>query len=221
MTYNPEPRYPLVDGDVQAGWGLLAAEVARRRPRVLAIDGPAALPWERFVASLGNTLRASGVQHRALDVRSSMASWDEVRRRTADAELSGDPVFARSFEGSLSELYDELPSTSAPGEDLTLVYGPGSALVDHDVLWYADLPKRYAETAVSRSNVPSQRLPAWAPGKYSITAVAPNSKYQVFCSGRSTTSKPNCRQASVTTASLRSSRSGGIRFRMAGASSGR
>jgi mannose-6-phosphate isomerase class I len=164
MTYNPEPRYPLVDGDVQAGWGLLAAEVARRRPRLLAIDGPAALPWERFEASLGNALRASGVQHRALDVRSSMASWDEVRRRTADAELSGDPVFARSFEGSLSELYDGLPSTSAPGEDLTLVYGPGSALVDHDVLWYADLPKRLALDAVQRGYAGNVGQPPGEPG---------------------------------------------------------
>jgi mannose-6-phosphate isomerase class I len=164
MTYNPEPRYPLVVGEVQAGWRLLASEVARRRPRVLAIDGPAALPWDRVEASLGSALRVSGVQNRALDVRSSMASWDEVRRRTADAELPGDPVFARSFEGSLSELYDRLPSTSAPAGDLTLVYGPGSSFVDHDLLWYADLPKRLALDAVQRGHAGNVGQPPGEPG---------------------------------------------------------
>ena len=34
-----------------------------------------------------------------------------------------------------------------PGRVL-VVYGPGAALVPHDVFWYADLPKRYAEAAV-------------------------------------------------------------------------
>src|SRR4029453_4421627 len=108
MTYNPEPRYPLVGGEVDAGWEPLAAEVARRRPRVLAIDGPAALRWERGEASPGRALKA-----RTVDVRSAMAPWDEIQRRTAAAELAGDPVFARGFDGSLSDLFDGLPSPAA------------------------------------------------------------------------------------------------------------
>jgi len=110
VTYDPEPRYPVIEGEVQAGYGVLAAEVARRRPRVLAVDGPAALPWERFIASLTNALQAAGARIRTLDVRTSLAPWDEIRRRTAAAELPGDPVFARTFEGSLSELFDGLPA---------------------------------------------------------------------------------------------------------------
>src|SRR5512132_639472 len=158
MTYDPEPRYPLVGGEVQTGWEPLAAEVARRRPRVLAIDGPAALPWERVEASLGGALQA-----RTLDVRRSMASWGEIQRRTVSAELPGDPVFARAFEGSLSDLFDEL-ALPKPTDGLTLVLGPGSALVDHDLLWYADLPKRLALDAVLRGEAGNVGQPRGEPG---------------------------------------------------------
>jgi mannose-6-phosphate isomerase class I len=86
-----------------------------------------------------------------VDVRQFLAPWEEVQRRTATADLPGDPVFARSFEGSLAELFAELPQLSQrPERDLTLVLGPGSALFDHDVLWYADLPKRLSLDAVRR-----------------------------------------------------------------------
>jgi mannose-6-phosphate isomerase class I len=146
MTYDPEPRYPVSGGEVQVGYEVLAGDLAGRRPRVLAVDGPAALPWEPFIASLGDALHASGLRMRTLDVRSSLAPWDEIQRRTAAAELPGDPVFARTFEGSLAELFDGLPSA---GES-TIVFGPGSALVDHNLLWYADVPKRRALDAVQQ-----------------------------------------------------------------------
>jgi hypothetical protein len=147
VTYDPEPHYPVVGGHVDAGYEALAA-VVPRRPIVLAVDGPAALPWEAFTAALGDALRAAGVRSRTVDVRSSLAPWAEIERRTAAAELPGDPVFARTFTGSLSYLFDDVPTVEAGPEDVTLVVGPGSALVDHDVLWYADLPKRLALDAV-------------------------------------------------------------------------
>jgi mannose-6-phosphate isomerase class I len=150
VTYDPEPRYPVVGGEVQAGYEVLAADVVRRRPGVLAVDGPAALPWDRFIASLGNAVRAAGLRIGSLDIRRSLAPWDEIQRRTIAAELPGDPVFARAFEGSLAELYDELPSARRATEEVTLVFGPGSALVDHDVLWYADFPKRLALRTIQR-----------------------------------------------------------------------
>jgi mannose-6-phosphate isomerase class I len=151
VSYDPEPRYPVVHGDVRVGYGALAAELARRRPRLVAVDGPAALPWELFSESLAGALGAAGLRSRRLDMRQFLAPWKEVQRRTASADLAGDPVFARSFEGSLAELFDELPRLSrAPNDELTLVLGPGSALVDHDVLCYADLPKRSSLDAVRR-----------------------------------------------------------------------
>ncbi len=133
------------------GYRELAAELARRRPCVVAVDGPAALPWEPFTASLADALGAAGLRSRSVDVRRFVAPWKEIQRRTATADLAGDPVFARSFEGSIALLFDELPRFSQPAEDdLTLVLGPGSALVDHDFLWYVDLPKRLSLDAVRR-----------------------------------------------------------------------
>jgi mannose-6-phosphate isomerase class I len=153
LTYDPEPRYPVVDGEVQVGYGALAADVARRRPGVLAVDGPATLPWRRFSTSLNAALLAVGLKSRLLDVRRFFAPWGEVQRRTAAAELPGDPIFARTFEGSLAELFDELPSAEVAAEDeLIVVFGPGSGLVDHDVLWYADLPKRLSLEAIQRGH---------------------------------------------------------------------
>ena len=149
MSYDPEPRYPVVGGDVRVGYEALAADLAGRGPCVVAVDGPAALPWERFAASLAGALAAAGLRSRSVEMRRSLAPWKEVQARTASAELAGDPVFARSFEGSLGQLFDELPRVDRT-DDVMLVVGPGSALVDHDVLWYADLPKRLSLEAVQR-----------------------------------------------------------------------
>jgi mannose-6-phosphate isomerase class I len=148
VSYDPEPRYPVVQGDVEVGYGALAAELVRRRPRLVAVEGPAALPWELIADSLSAALSEAGLPSRRVDVRQFLAPWIEVQRRTASVDLAGDPVFARTFEGSLSDLFDELPRRSPRPDDLTLVFGPGSALVDHDVLWYLDLPKRSSLDAV-------------------------------------------------------------------------
>ena len=164
MSYDPEPRYPVVGGEVHVGYEPLAAEALRRRPSVLAVDGPAALPWERFGKGLCSALESAGLRIRMLDVRASLPPWDEIKRRTAAAELPGDPVFARTYEGSLSELFDVLPSARAATEDLTFVYGPGSALVDHDLLWYVDLPKRLALEAVQRRRAGNVGQPPGKPG---------------------------------------------------------
>ncbi len=142
MTYDPEPRYAVTGGDVDLGYAPLAAEVAKRGARVVALDGPAALPWQRVVDPLAQLVGAE-----TLDIRRSVVPWDEVRRRTAASDLPGDPVFARLADGSLGDLFDELPSR--PDRDgVTLVFGPGAALVPHDLLWYADVPKRTSLAAI-------------------------------------------------------------------------
>ena len=141
MTYDPSPRYPVVGGVVDVGYGPLAGELAATRPVVVAIDGPAALSWEVFVPGLVQALTAAGVSSEQLDVRDSFAPWGEIERRTEAATIPGDPVFGRVFEGPLESLFGELPLRPAPRADVGLVFGPGSALVPHDVLWHADVPK--------------------------------------------------------------------------------
>ena len=137
MTYDPNPRYPVVGGPVESGLGAMAAEIARERPRVLAVDGPAALPWDVFAASLV----AYDVDVRLVDARRDFAPWGDVVQRTAAAVLPGDPVFGRIFEGELADLLDARTPERGVGNGTTIVFGPGSAFHPHDRLWYADIPK--------------------------------------------------------------------------------
>ena len=113
--YDPLPSYPARGGRVEPGLPPL--------PRgVLAIDGPAALDWERLLAGLPG--------RPTVDVRTFHPPWGEVERRTADG-TADDPVFRRLWSGSLADLFDELPRA----EEGTIVFGPGSALVAHDEHW--------------------------------------------------------------------------------------
>jgi mannose-6-phosphate isomerase class I len=149
VSYDPNPRYPVADGEVEVGYGSLADDVGRDGNRTLAIDGPAALSWDRFLAGLVQELGRRNVTAELVDARRFLAPWEEIKQRTARSVLGGDPVFGRIFEGALAELFDELPRVQS-GARVVVVFGPGSAFVEHDLLWYADLPKRLSLTAVRR-----------------------------------------------------------------------
>jgi mannose-6-phosphate isomerase class I len=159
VTYEPNPWYPVAGSEPVSGYGVPAAELAAQSPCVLAIEGPAALLWERVSADVGAALRDAGASSAAIDARSSFA------RRTAAAELPGDPVFGRVFGGSLADFFAELPRPHRrQGVDVLVVFGPGSALVEHDVLWYVDLPKRHGLAALQRGGVSNLGQPAGGAG---------------------------------------------------------
>jgi mannose-6-phosphate isomerase class I len=151
MPYDLEPRYPLAGGTVEIGYESLAADAMHVRG-TLAIDGPAALDWTRFIGSLVTALERRGVHARLLtDVRARMKQWAEIERLTETAALRHDPVFAKVPSRSMSDLFDA-PPYLPPGPDvlrfgedgLAITHGPGAALTPHHRLWYVDLPKRLA-----------------------------------------------------------------------------
>jgi mannose-6-phosphate isomerase class I len=142
VSYDPNPRYPVVGREVGNGFEPLAAEIAQEKPGVVAIDGPAALSWDALAASLAGALAAHDVDVELEDARRSFVSWDEVERRTSATVLPGDPVFARIFDGELADLVDRPQKERRARNGTTVVFGPGSALHPHDRLWYADIPKR-------------------------------------------------------------------------------
>ncbi len=146
MSYDPNPSYPVTDGEVEVGYGPLADAFAREDGRVVAVDGPAALSWDRFLAGFVAELEPRDVRVELVDARDYLAPWGEIERRTATSILDGDPVFGRVFEGDLVELFDELPRVASNGP--VVVFGPGSALIEHDLLWYADLPKGLSLAAI-------------------------------------------------------------------------
>jgi mannose-6-phosphate isomerase class I len=151
MPYELEPRYPVVGGDLDIGYDALAADAARVRG-VLAIDGPAALDWTRFIPALVAATERQGQRVRLIDMRARMKEWPEIQRLTETAALRDDPVFAKVPSGAISDLFAAPPSRGPRHSDLsvtdkselTIAYGPGAALAPHHALWYADLPKRLA-----------------------------------------------------------------------------
>lgn len=138
--YEPNPRYPAAGAPVRSGWAEAVADLPDG-VRVLAVDGPWLAHWDQVAAGLAAELPGFTV----LDLREHLAAWDEIRRRTEPALLADDPNFLPLSDVELARLFDELPTVA----DDTIVLGPGAALLAHDALWYADLPKRYAEAAIT------------------------------------------------------------------------
>jgi mannose-6-phosphate isomerase class I len=116
---------------------------------VVAVDGPGLLDWSGLARAVTAALAARGLGGESLDVREHFAPWEDIVKITAPAEeLREDVDFATLPTVGLADLLGELPVPPRAPRSVTVVYGPGAALVEHDLLWYADLPKRYAEAAV-------------------------------------------------------------------------
>jgi mannose-6-phosphate isomerase class I len=146
-AYQARPHYLPVGGDVALGWDAAVATLPRR-PLVLAVDGPEMLDWPEVVRRLEATLRAAGREVEARDAHAWFRPWCEIEARTASPELADDPDFATLTDAVMADLL-EIPAVQPPASGVLLVHGPGAALARHDVLWFADLPKRYAEAAVN------------------------------------------------------------------------
>lgn len=146
--YETDPCYPAFGGSVLTGW----AAAVRSWPdaaAVLAVDGPVVLDWDALLRGLtaAFTERAIAVEH--LDMREHVGPWAQTLKRTSSEALLEDPDFDKLAQGTLADVFDSLPSRQPPAGGVLLVLGPGAALLAHDVLWYADLPKRYAEAEVT------------------------------------------------------------------------
>ncbi|WAL93398.1 class I mannose-6-phosphate isomerase [Streptomyces sp. Je 1-369] len=164
--YRLDPRYAPAPGTVLAtGWQAVAARLPTG-PVTVAVDGPPTVAWDDLAARLTRELTARGTAVRTLDLRAHHAPPAEVRRRTdsaADphgADLTDDPYYAKLAENPLRDLFDDLPRPRPPtGREVLLVHGPGASLLPHDLLWYADLPKRHAEAAVNAGSGRNLGLP--------------------------------------------------------------
>jgi mannose-6-phosphate isomerase class I len=145
--YQPNPSYPPIGGRVDAGW--TAAVDALPALGVLAIDGPGILDWTTLTGSLLAALEDAGrVVATVVDARDALVAWPEIVARTASPALPDDPDFATLSTARLGDLFDALPRVARPTDGIAIVFGPGAALAEPDVLWYADRPKRFAEDAI-------------------------------------------------------------------------
>ncbi|MFE2601495.1 class I mannose-6-phosphate isomerase [Streptomyces sp. NPDC059396] len=145
--YRLDPRYaPAPQADLSTGWQAIAAQLPDG-PAVVAVEGPPSVDWSQFGDRLERELTARGTPVMLLDVREHYAPPARIRHRTERPEDADDPYYRKLAENPLNDLFDALPRPAVPQEGLLVVHGPGSALVEHDLLWYADVPKRYAEAA--------------------------------------------------------------------------
>ena len=79
--------------------------------------------------------------------------------------IPDDPVFGRIFEGALADLFDDLSQVDLTADaEVVVVFGPGSGLVEHDRLWYVDLPKRHSLAAVRGGKAGNLGQPAGEAG---------------------------------------------------------
>jgi mannose-6-phosphate isomerase class I len=147
-VYRLDPRYaPAPQAVLHTGWQAVASQLPHG-PAVVAIEGPPSVDWSLLGDRLERELTGRGTPVTLLDMRRHYARPAHVRSRTERPADADDPYFRRLADNPLDDLFEILPVSAPPKEGLLLVYGPGAALVDHDLLWYADVPKRYAEAAV-------------------------------------------------------------------------
>ncbi|WTP83487.1 class I mannose-6-phosphate isomerase [Streptomyces sp. NBC_00178] len=133
------------------GWdGAVAALPAG--PLVLALDGPAALDWDRAATELASALRARDVAVSALDVREQWSP--EAVERLCVPGPGADAFFLPLAEFTMADLFDGAPAVERPTDGVVLVFGPGAAGCAPDLVWWVDLPKRYAESAVASGVLP-------------------------------------------------------------------
>ena len=149
MSYDPEPTYPLREGAVDVGYEALAEDGARDGVAVIAVDGASTVAWDRAAVGLRSAFARTGCDVEIVDMRRHALPWAEVERVTSDPMLADDTSFARIPDVGLGELFGGLPAPRAGGP-LTLVIGPGAALVPHDLLWWLDLPKADSLARVQR-----------------------------------------------------------------------
>ncbi|MEV0478497.1 hypothetical protein AB0I50_53720, partial [Streptomyces prunicolor] len=151
--YRLDPRYaPAPQAVLHTGWQAAASQLPHG-PTVLAIDGPPSVDWPLLADHLERELTDRGTPVALLDIRSHYAPPAHIRSRTEHPADADDPYFRKLADNPLDDLFETLPAPAPPQAGLLLVYGPGAALVEHDLLWYADVPKRYAEAAVGAGEV--------------------------------------------------------------------
>lgn len=147
--YDSEPTYPI-DAHVRSGWASIVATAQDFEARVVALDGPSALDWERVASYAADAVGQTGRRVRLLDLREHFADWSEIERITTSPALREDPNFERLCDVPLRAFLADLPRVPREDGVVTLVAGPGASLVDHDLLWYVSQPKRCAEQDLAR-----------------------------------------------------------------------
>jgi mannose-6-phosphate isomerase class I len=147
--YDAEPCHVIT---AVVGIGYRSAVAGLAPGLVLAVDGPAAVDWDGVAAEICDALAARQLTAKPIDMREHFAAWPDILELTTSAALPDDHEFAPLSQAELADFFAEIPEPDVVPDAVTVVLGPGAALVAHDHLWYVDLPKRYAEAGITAGN---------------------------------------------------------------------
>ena len=154
-------RRLAVDGPAMPHWDAFAAAVAAAvsaagRPIVTLCTDDLARPWPEIVELTGTAeladdpdfaRLAAGTLADLLDLTRS--PQDSIGQRTPRVLSPSKDRNGDQSSPSKERDHDPCPRIPDPTDELLIIYGPGAALLDADVVWWADRPKRLAEAEVT------------------------------------------------------------------------
>ena len=154
-VFDPFPAFAPSEGEIETGYGALAARIAEAVPaglRVLALDGFHGVDWDAMRDGLADALGERGVEAAWWPTADALAEADVIASRIAPFLGGDDPIFGTHFPLGPDVFFDaermaalRIEAAVARGRaagSLAIVYGVGAGLVElHDALWYADIPK--------------------------------------------------------------------------------
>ena len=141
--YDIYPSFPMIEGEIQAGFEALARIIAGKQ-RVI-IDGFGGVFWSDLRQRLDRALSNLGIKPHWVDIKGALRSPSEVEALVAPFLGGDDPFFGTSYTGQLNDFFQtEKLKWLQPDRDseLSIIYGCGAALANWDgYLVYVDLPR--------------------------------------------------------------------------------
>jgi len=139
--YRLFPIHEIERGVIDRGYEALATIICNHN--VVLIDGYGGVFWDEFRAQLTNHLEQDVRWINVVDAMLSESDIDELVEPFLGGE---DPIFGKRTSLILQDFFDTdklATLSSTPSDGLTIIYGCGASLVNHDggFLVYLDIPK--------------------------------------------------------------------------------
>src|SRR5258708_19822892 len=170
MTYDTLPDYPLVEGQLIAGYAALAERLVVSGSACWSIDGMSGVNWE----ALENGLQQALADYRVvfIETASARVEAEAVREILADFLDNGDVVFGKLYTGKLVDFFDPVALEvlrqkvlqAVEQAELVVCFGQGSSLLNLDggYIWAA-LPKETITDRASRDHTLLLLTPPFQP----------------------------------------------------------
>lgn len=143
-AYEIFPFHQMGPGKVYAGYPSLAAWIMDHSS--VLIDGFSSVYWEQVRSSLSETFNKEGIVVNWIDMSAFLKSPSQIQSLVEPYLGSNETLWGKKFNQQLVDFYDAdklARLRSDESAQLTIVYGPGAALVnwpDAPVI-YLDVPK--------------------------------------------------------------------------------